>query len=481
VAQTAADPAVPASELELLLRPLPRAQLLVEADAWQALLQDKAREIAGLEIALQREQQAWDAQQAAAREQAGPDQSQHAEPSAGDSEVDKAREAAREAERRRQLEHLAALREERSALVDRLRTVLDALEGKTDEGDSDTRSKISDHRLYAKAVGGIKVNVDDSTSAWIAVKGWLMSEEGGLRWAKNLGRFLVTLLVAWIIARLVSGAIRHALNRVRGTSRLLEDFLVKAARWIVLAIGLIMALAALEVSIGPLLAVVGAAGFVVAFALQDSLSNFASGLMILFFRPFDQGDVVDAGGVSGKVESMNLVSTTILTFDNKRMVVPNNKVWNDVITNATGVTQRRVDMEFGIGYDDDIDKAQAILESVIGRHPKVLKEPEPLIRVNALADSSVNFIVRPWAATADYWDVYWDVTREVKQRFDAEGIGIPFPQRDVHLYLAGAREEAVSRLAGGLAAERPARPAPARTGRTVSSDGGLDDGDGEDD
>jgi small conductance mechanosensitive channel len=197
-----------------------------------------------------------------------------------------------------------------------------------------------------------------------------------------------------------------------------------------------MALAALEVSVGPLLALVGAAGFIIAFALQDSLSNFASGMMILLFRPFDVGDVVDAGGVSGSVEAVNLVATSIKTFDNKTMVVPNNKIWGDVITNASSNDERRVDMEFGIGYDDDVDKALAILDEIVNAHPDVLPEPAPTIRMNALADSSVNFIVRPWAKTGDYWGVYWDITREVKKRFDAADIGIPFPQRDVHLYIA---------------------------------------------
>jgi small conductance mechanosensitive channel len=170
--------------------------------------------------------------------------------------------------------------------------------------------------------------------------------------------------------------------------------------------------------------------------------------MILFFRPFDVGDVVDAGGVSGKVTAMNLVSTSIKTFDNKDMVVPNNKIWQDVITNATGVDTRRVDMEFGIGYADDIDKVQAILEEIVAGHPKALKDPEPTIRMNTLADSSVNFICRPWAKTADYWDVYWDVTKAVKQRFDAEGIGIPYPQRDVHLYI---EDDAVKQKLAGPA------------------------------
>jgi small conductance mechanosensitive channel len=214
-----------------------------------------------------------------------------------------------------------------------------------------------------------------------------------------------------------------------------------------LAVGLIMALGALEVSVGPLLAVVGAAGFAIAFALQDSLSNFANGLMILFFRPFDVGHFVEAGGVSGKVESLNLVSTTIKTLDNRLMVVPNNKVWQDVITNSSAFDERRVDMEFGIGYNDDIDKAQAILEEVVAAHPKVLEKPAPKICVNSLGESSVNFIVRPWAKRAHRLGVLWDITREVKKRFDAEGISIPYPQRDVHLYLSDAdRKDIIAHL-----------------------------------
>ena len=371
------------------------------------------------------------------------------------------------------LEKVTLLRTERTALVDRLRTVLDELERKTDEADTDTLAKIQDLQLYSRGVSGIKVDVDDTTSAWIAVKGWLLSDEGGKRWAINLAMFLAIVFAAWVISRLLSSGVRHALARVDGTSRLLENFLIKGVRWVVMAIGLLMALSALEVSIGPLLAVVGAAGFVIAFALQDSLSNFASGLMILFFRPFDEGDVIEAGGISGKVQSMNLVSTTILAFDNKRMVVPNNKIWNDVIINATGVAERRVDMQFGIGYDDDIEKAHEILVDIITSHPKVLKEPEPTIRMHALADSSVNFIARPWALTADYWDVYWDVTRAVKKRFDEAGIGIPFPQRDVHLYIAGGDGKAAKSLLSGDKSSAPG----VKKDTTLREDGGLDDED----
>jgi small conductance mechanosensitive channel len=155
------------------------------------------------------------------------------------------------------------------------------------------------------------------------------------------------------------------------------------------------------------------------------------------------------------------------------MVVPNNKIWNDVITNATGVAERRVDMQFGIGYDDDIEKAQEILVDIITSHPKVLKEPEPTIRMHALADSSVNFIARPWALTADYWDVYWDVTRAVKKRFDEAGIGIPFPQRDVHLYIAGGDGKAAKSLLSGDKSSAPG----VKKDTTLREDGGLDDED----
>ena len=146
--------------------------------------------------------------------------------------------------------------------------------------------------------------------------------------------------------------------------------------------------------------------------------------------------MIDAAGVSGIVDSMNMLSTTIRTFDNKLMIVPNGKIGGDTITNATASATRRVDLMFGVGYDDDIDAAQALLERIVGDHPLVLKDPEPVIKLNELADSSINFVVRPWAKTGDYWTVYWDVTAAVKREFDKAGISIPYPQRDVHLHQA---------------------------------------------
>ena len=451
---------IPPNELALMLKPLTKQDLLAEAEVWRERLKTIAAEKAEAEVAVKRA--AAESQQAAPGEPAAPGQAQQAEQAQQAQQGAQAPAVSKEA----LIQRVNALQEQRMKVVDRFRLVLDELAGKTDEGDADTLAVIKDYRLYIAAVSGINVDVTDAGSAWSVVKGWLISEEGGLRLARNVMVFVLILVAAWFLSRFLSRLVRRALALKEGVSRLLENFLVNITRWVVLGAGIIMALASLEISVAPLLAIVGAAGFVVAFALQDSLSNFASGIMILAFRPFDVGEVVDAGGVSGKVTSMNLVSTTIMTFDNKRMVVPNNKIWNDVITNATGVTTRRVDMEFGIGYDDDIERAQAVLQEIVGNHPKVLDDPAPVIRMNTLADSSVNFICRPWSRTEDYWDVYWDITKAVKQRFDAEGIGIPFPQRDVHLDI----EEGQS--VDKLIATRPSTPSASANPQPLEPDSG---------
>jgi small conductance mechanosensitive channel len=195
----------------------------------------------------------------------------------------------------------------------------------------------------------------------------------------------------------------------------------------------------------------------VGFALQETLANFAAGMMILFYRPYDVGDFVEVSGVFGKVSHMSLVSTTILTIDNQTLVVPNGKIWGDVIRNVTSQRIRRVDLTFGISYSADIPRAENILMSILESHDKVLSDPEPMVRLHQLGDSSVDFVVRPWVKTDDYWEVHWDVTREVKMRFDAEGISIPFPQRDVHHYVDG--RPALPRESGE-GGGRVVRPAP---------------------
>jgi small conductance mechanosensitive channel len=271
-------------------------------------------------------------------------------------------------------------------------------------------------------------------SGWLEGLGsWLIDNLPQLLF--NLLLFLLVLWIAVAVSRLTRRLVAEGLKRSNlNISQLLKNMIVSTAGGLVLLLGVLFGLAQLGISVGPLLAGLGIAGFIVGFALQDTLGNFAAGMMILLFRPYDVGDVVEAGGVFGKVSDMSLVNTTILTFDNQTLVMPNSKIWGDVIKNVTAQEKRRVDMTFGIGYGDDIPKAEKVLTEIVTGHDKVLEDPAPVVRLHTLNESSVDFIVRPWVNKDDYWDVYWDITRAVKIRFDEDGISIPFPQRDIHLY-----------------------------------------------
>ena len=243
------------------------------------------------------------------------------------------------------------------------------------------------------------------------------------------------LLVFRFAARLVRAGLEKTLTTSNlNFSRLGRRMLISTVSNLVMILGILVALSQMGISLGPLLAGLGVAGFIVGFALQDTLGNFASGIMILLYRPYDVGDLVDVSGVFGKVHKMSLVSTSLLTLDNQLFVVPNNKIWGDVIKNVTAQDIRRVDMVFGISYGDDIPKAESILNDILTSYDEILDDPEPMVRVSALGESSVDFIVRPWVKVEDYWEVFWDVTKTVKMRFDEEGISIPFPQRDIHIH-----------------------------------------------
>jgi small conductance mechanosensitive channel len=324
------------------------------------------------------------------------------------------------------LENVTQLEEQKTVLVDRLKLAMDEYRVKG--------GKVDDYEAYIKAVSGVDVKISDASATWTVILGWLKSTQGGLRWLKNVAFFLVIVLAAWFLAALLSKAAEKAVAGIEGASELLKDFIVNIVRKLIFIVGLVVALSMLEINIGPFLAAIGAAGFIIGFALQGTLSNFAAGILILIYRPYDIGDLVDVGGTFGKVDAMTIVSTTLRTADNQKIVVPNNMIWGDKITNATGTSKRRVDMVFGIGYSDDIAKAQKILEEILEAHAAVLKDPKPVVKVHELADSSVNFVVRPWVETENYWDVYWDITRTVKERFDAEGVSIPFPQQDVYMH-----------------------------------------------
>ena len=324
------------------------------------------------------------------------------------------------------LDSLTDLRTQRSALVSRFTVVIDELESKG--------GTVETYKQYRKAVGALNVDVSDTSAFAKFATGWLASEEGGLKWAINSIKFFVILALFYFIALVLGTGVSKVTSKASRMSGLLRNFLNKAVQRGILFIGFLVAFDAINVPVAPLLAAIGAAGFVVGFALQGTLSNFASGLLILIYRPFDVGDAVEAGGTSGVINAMNLMYTRFKTWDNKSMIVPNNKIWGDTITNISGTDKRRVDMVFGISYSDSIDQAQTVLEKIVADHPLTLEDPAPNIKLNELADSSVNFIVRPWVAPANYWAVYWDITRKVKEEFDRQGISIPFPQRDVHIH-----------------------------------------------
>lgn len=215
---------------------------------------------------------------------------------------------------------------------------------------------------------------------------------------------------------------------------LLRDMAVSLSSRAVLILGILIGLSQLGIELGPLLAGLGIAGFIVGFALQDTLSNFVAGVMILVYQPFDVGHVIEAAGVSGKVAKMSLVTTTITTFDNQVLIVPNGKIWGGVIRNKSAEPTRRVDLVFRVGHSEDIARAERILWEVVESDERVLKEPATTIKVHELGEWSVDFIVRPWVRTEDYFPVYWDLTRAVKDRFDKEEIRFPVPQRDVHVH-----------------------------------------------
>ena len=299
---------------------------------------------------------------------------------------------------------------------------------------------VSYRSALLREASGVSLGLFDTEAVLAAVgEGWETSKDTVIERAPNILFnilvFVLVILAFRALSRMVKRLIKSALDKPSANlSVLLKDILVSASGALVMFVGILVALSQIGISLGPALAGLGVAGFIVGFALQDTLGNFAAGGMILFYRPYDVNDFVEVSGASGLVKKMNLVSTTITTFDNQTLVIPNSKIWGDVIKNVTAQATRRVDMEFGISYSDDIEKTERVLREIVESHEKVLAEPEPMIHLHKLGDSSINFVVRPWTATTDYWEVYWYVTREVKMRFDKEGISIPFPQRDVHVY-----------------------------------------------
>ena len=389
-AKTVGNTDIEISRLKILTRPMTATELEVEVKAWAEKLRNQIKAVGDVEMKIK---------------------SAPAETSTKDLKT-----------------QLLELRSEELEIVKRTQLLIKECTSKGGDAQGE--------KTYVEAVSKLN-ETPDAASYWVAVtatlQSWLFAEDGGLKLLKNIGVAIVIMFFFWIISKFAGGVIGRVLSKHGRTSMLLINFVRRTIGGVVLLVGAAMALAALGVQVGPMVAALGAGGFIIGFALQETLGSFASGMMIMVYRPFDVDDFVKVAGETGTVKEMSLVSTKLLTPDNKVLVIPNKKAWGDTITNFTGCGVRRVDLVFGIGYEDDIQRAIDVLKEVAGQHPNVLSEPGLTVNVHELADSSVNLFCRPWVNTKDYWGVYWELTRQVKERFDSEGISFPFPQRDVHL------------------------------------------------
>jgi len=250
------------------------------------------------------------------------------------------------------------------------------------------------------------------------------------------GLKIVGAVLILLAGRIIAGLVRKVLKRVTAKAKMdptIASFTGNLAYFLLLIFTVVAALGKLGVEMTSFIAIIGAAGLAVGLALQGSLANFASGVLLLIFRPFKVGDFITAAGVSGSVKEISILETVLATPDNIKITVPNSKIYGDVIKNVSAYETRRVDITVGIGYGSSLQAAQETLEEILKSDQRVLSDPAPQVAVAELADSSVNFVVRPWVKSGDYWGVKFDLTRRIKEEFDARGIEIPFPQQVVHL------------------------------------------------
>ena len=259
----------------------------------------------------------------------------------------------------------------------------------------------------------------------------------GLEFGLKLIVAILIFMVGRTIARMLANGLRKVM-RAKEVDEILESFIGSLVYWALLTFVIIAAINHLGIQTTSLIAIMGAAGLAVGLALQGSLSNFAAGVLIVLFRPYRVGDFVEAAGVSGAVVQVQILTTILKTPDNKQVIVPNSEIMSSIITNYSANDTRRVDLTVGVSYDDNLDKVRTTLNEIIAAEERVLSEPECVIAVSELGDSSVNFVVRPWVKTSDYWPVHFDLTETIKKRFDAEGLSFPYPQQDVHVHQANA-------------------------------------------
>jgi len=277
----------------------------------------------------------------------------------------------------------------------------------------------------------IPTNMDDVSQLWGQVEG--IATDWGIK--------VIAALAIFIIGRWVAKGVRRGVRRMMekgGADPIILGFVGSIVYIAMLAFVIVAALGQLGIQTTSFIAILGAAGLAIGLALQGSLANFAAGFLMIIFRPFKVGDFIEAAGVAGVVKDMQIFTTTMKTGDNKTIIIPNAKISGDNIINYSAEENRRVDMTVGVAYDADLSKVRDVLNDIISKDDRILSDPPPLVVVGELADSSVNFIVRVWTKSGDYWGVMFDANETIKNRFDEAGIGIPFPQRDIHIVSGSA-------------------------------------------
>ncbi len=458
------DLAIPQDELRLFLKPFSTDELKVEADGWFKALKKKATEVTALELKATRLNKKQNkiqgslellepapTQKDESTEEKDPNDPHNlsaderldyvknllvsVDSSIDSDDIESKTDAKKvlselnkkfDKDKEELSEEIGKEIELRASLVDRLNIVLDSINAtdgvKEDGTDNDLVVPL---RRYISTVTGLHVDTNDAKSTLKGIKKWIFSKKGGKRWLKNIAMFIGILFGFWILSRIFSAIVNKMLHVSGNTSELLHNFVVGVVKKITMLVGILMSLAALEINVSPILAALGAAGFILAFALQGTISNFASGLLILLYRPFDMGDSIEGGGVSGEVESMNLVSTCIKTPDNQHIVVPNNAIWGGAITNSSSASTRRIDMSFTVSHKDNADDVIKLLENIVKKQSLVLATPAYSVGLNELTDVGMSFNVRPWVNKADYGSVKSVITHEVKRLFDNGKIHMP--------------------------------------------------------
>jgi len=372
---------VPLGALDILLEPLTLGELEIEIASWKDVLKSSIKDLSAAELQLF--------------------EINAAEAEAPANEADEAQVA----EKADLIEQIGNLREVRTALADRLRHVLDAYEGKGGDPTDTVET-----RTYISAVGGVRVDTQDFQTTILTLKEWAISKDGGMRLLRYLGTVLGAILAGLIIGWIVGVVLNLGLRRSELTSKLLRRFIRKWMTYLGAIVGLLFGLSSIGVNMTPILASLGAAGFILAFALQNTISNFASGLLILFQSPFDAGDEIEAAGVIGEVERVSLFATHLSTAENRKVIIPNNMIWEDVVVNSTGAPTRRLSIEVEINAEEHgLEDAEQLLMQVMADNPGVLQDPEPALTLSAMTAESYTFTCWPWVATQEKDKIRWEL------------------------------------------------------------------------